>query len=221
VIQSGLTTYTVSRGPTTPDGVRQIRLLHPEVHFGDLEASIPELDPALSFTSVTVPNPHLIALVGKYLESDLVAMGEILAPRRGPNLSFLLSVAHDDIFVRTFERGAGLTASCGSGMVAARAAYSRLGHAGQDEPVTIHNAGGVATASLRDWRPILQGNATYVYRADIGPAAPLPPAVELEAFDDESSSYSKLEYHNERWLDNHHIDTPSVVRAAASEPTRG
>jgi diaminopimelate epimerase len=221
VIQSGLTTYTVSRGPTTPDGVRQIRLLHPDVHFGDLEASIPELDPALSFTSVTVPNPHLIALVGKYLESDLVAMGEILAPRRGSNLSFLLPVAHDDIFVRTFERGAGLTASCGSGMVAARAAYSRLGHAGQDEPVTIHNAGGVATASLRDWRPILQGNATYVYRADIDPAAPLPPAIELEAFDDESSSYSKLEYHNERWLDNHHIDTPSVVRAAASEPTRG
>jgi len=226
VIQSGQTQYTVSRGPATPEGVRQIRLEHPAVDFQDIEAPIRELDPALAFTAVTVPNPHLIALTEKFDESALIVMGEKLAQHRGPNLSFLLPVAQDEIFVRTFERGAGLTASCGSGMVAARAVYSRLGRAAQDQPVIIHNAGGVAEVSLRDWRPLLLGNATYVYRADIDPAAPLPPTIDREAFDEESSSYSNLEYHNELWLDTHYIEIPSrvragAVRAAATEPARG
>jgi diaminopimelate epimerase len=212
VIRSGSTEYTVSRGETTPEGVSQIRLEHPRVSFGPIEAAIPDLDPALTFTSVTVPNPHLIALTDKYVESGLVAMGETIARRRdlwpaGANLSVLLPVAQDEIFVRTFERGAGLTASCGSGMVAARAVYSRLGHAGPDQPVIIHNAGGVAAVSLRDWHPILQGNATYLYRADVDPAAPLPPAVARERFDEESRAYSFFDGQNGQWLSTHHIET--------------
>ncbi len=208
VIMSGSTSYTVSRGQTTTDGVHQIRLEHPEVEFQYIERPIPELDPALTFTSVTVPNPHLIALVDKYVESCLVAMGETVAARHdlfpdGANLSVFLPVSQDDVFVRTFERGAGLTASCGSGMAAARAAYSRLGQADQDQPVTIHNSGGVATVSLRDWHPVLQGNATYIYRADIDPAAPLPPAVEVEQFAGEAAAYASLEAQNLRWLDTH------------------
>jgi diaminopimelate epimerase len=208
VIQSGSTRYTVSRGPVTPEGVQQIRLEHPRVTFEDMDVS--DLDHAVSFTALTVPNPHLITLVDKYVEADLVAMGETLARRHGPNLSFLLPVEQDEVFVRTFERGAGLTPSCGSGMVAARAAYSRLGRAPQDQPVTIHNAGGAATVSLRDWRPVLQGNATHVYRAEIDPAAPLPPAVEVEVFAEEAAAYSAFDAHNERWLDTHHIETPSA-----------
>src|SRR5581483_8681083 len=171
----GSTSYTVGRGPVTPEGVRQIRLEHPRVDFQATHTTVPDLDQAVSFTALTVPNPHLITLVDKYVEADLVAMGEILARRHGPNLSFLLPIAQDDIFVRTFERGAGLTPSCGSGMVAARAAYSRLGRA--------------ATVSLRDWRPVLQGNATYVYRAEVSPAAPLPPSVEVAAFAEEAAAY--------------------------------
>jgi diaminopimelate epimerase len=212
VIRSGSTEYTVSRGETTPEGVRQIRLKHPRVDFQAIDEAIPELDPALTFTAVTVPNPHLIALTDKYVESGLIAMGETIARRRdlwpaGANLSVLLPVAQNEIFVRTFERGAGLTASCGSGMVAARAVYSRLGHADPDQPVIIHNAGGVAAVSLRDWHPILQGNATYLYRADVDPATPLPPAVARETLDEESRAYSQFEYQNEQWLNTHHIET--------------
>lgn len=203
VIQSGQTRYTVSRGRTSPEGVRRIRLEHPRVEFQEVDAPVQDLDPARTFTALTVPNPHLITLVSKYVEADLVTMGETLALRRGPNLSFLLPVAPDDVFVRTYERGAGLTASCGSGMVAARAAWSRLGHAPQDLPVTIHNAGGVAAVSLRDWRPVLEGNATYMYRAEIDPALPLPPAVEVEDFTAETAAYSAFDDQNVRWLDIH------------------
>ena len=93
----------------------------------------------------------------------------------GANLSVLLPLASDEVFVRTFERGAGLTASCGSGMVAARAVYSRIGRADPERDILIRNAGGMATASLRvrdgQWFPVLEGNATFVYRADVDPAA--------------------------------------------------
>ena len=140
-IRSGTRDYTVRRGATTPEGVRQVRLEHPAVDFDPevpvvaghspaVQARLPELDPALAFTAVTIPNPHLVAVVDKYVESDLVAMGEQVAARRelfpaGANLSVLLPLAPAEVFVRTFERGAGLTASCGSGMAAARAVYSR------------------------------------------------------------------------------------------------
>jgi len=208
MVQSGAMSYTVSEGPVTPEGVRQIRLEHPRVEFGSLGARITELDPALTFSAVSVPNPHLIAFPDRYAESALVAMGQIIASRRdlfpaGANLSVLLPVDPGEIFVRTYERGAGLTASCGSGMVAARAVYSRLGHVPQDKPVTIHNSGGVAEVTLHDWRPILQGNATYVYRADVGPSG-RPSAVEY--FEDEARAYDALERQNQQWLKSAGID---------------
>jgi diaminopimelate epimerase len=199
-IRSGPAEYTVHRGATTPEGVRQIRLEHPRVSFGEIEQKIPDLNPALTFTVVTVPNPHLIALTDRYDERELVSMGEKVPHL---NLSVLIPVAGTEIFVRTFERGAGLTASCGSGMVASRAAYSRVTSIAPDTPVIIHNAGGAATTWLNDWRPVLEGNATYVYRAELDPLAPLPPAVPAEHFPDESRAYSSFEHLNNLWLTTH------------------
>jgi len=200
VIQSGSTSYTAGRGPVTPEGVQQIRLEHPRVGFQATRTTVEDLDPAVSFTALTVPNPHLITLVDKYVEADLVAMGEILARRHGPNLSFLLPMTQDDIFVRTFERGAGLTASCGSGMAAARAVYSRVGHADPDRDVLIRNAGGMATASLRvrdgRWFPVLHGNATFVYRADIDPEQVARAAADREPYPDEIRAYATLDEQN-------------------------
>jgi len=191
VIRSGHAQYTVLRGATTREGVRQISLEHPAADFGPQSpvvrgrnpltaARLPELDPALSFTAVTTGNPHLVAVVDKYVESDLIAMGERVAARpdvfpAGANLSVLLPLAPAEVFVRTFERGAGLTASCGSGMAASRAVYSRVGRIAPEHEVIVRNAGGMATVSLKvrqgRWHPVLAGNATFVYRAEVDPAA--------------------------------------------------
>jgi diaminopimelate epimerase len=213
VIRSGQRECTVRRAPGAA-GVRRVTLEHPPVDFGRPVVAgpppggpgfrLPDLDPDLEFTSVTIPNPHLVAVVAKYVESDLVAMGERIAARpgrfpAGANLSVLLPIAADEVFVRTFERGAGLTASCGSGMAAARAVYSRLGLAAPERGVLIRNAGGMAEVSLavRDgqWCPVLTGNATFVYRADVDPAAPGSAPV-LERFPEEARAYSALEQQN-------------------------
>src|SRR5579872_1610893 len=215
-IRSGSREYTVRRGATTPEGVRQVRLEHPAVDFEPdhpvvqnhnpaVQTRLPELDPALTFTAVTIPNPHLVAVVDKYVESDLVAMGERVAARRelfpaGANLSVLLPLTAEEVFVRTFERGAGLTASCGSGMAAARAVYSRVGHADPGRDVLIRNAGGMATASLRvrdgQWFPVLQGNATFVYRADVDPEQVARAAADREPYPDEIRAYAALDEQN-------------------------
>src|SRR5215813_10856666 len=170
VIRSGTAEYTVRRGATTPEGVRQISLEQPAVDFTPRTpvvagrnpltgARLPELDPALEFTAVTIPNPHLIALVDKYVESDLIAMGERVAGRpdvfpAGANLSVLLPLEPAEVFVRTFERGAGLTASCGSGMAAARAVYSRVTPVDPARRVTVRNARSRSALSVNicQWR---------------------------------------------------------------------
>ncbi len=214
VIRSGQAEYTVRRGATTGEGVRQISLEHPAVDFTPpspvvagrnplTQARLPELDPALEFTAVTIPNPHLVALVDKYVESDLIAMGERVASRpdvfpAGANLSVLLPLEPAEIFVRTFERGAGLTASCGSGMAASRAVYSRVTRVDPECRVTVRNAGGMATVSLTvhgdRWHPVLEGNATFVYRAEVDPAALAADAV--EPCDDEVRAYAILDERN-------------------------
>ena len=158
VIRSGGAQYTVRRAATTGEGVRQISLEHPAVDFAPrtpvvagrnplTEARLPGLDPALEFTAVTTGNPHLVAVIDKYVESDLIAMGERVAARpdvfpAGANLSVLLPLEPAEVFVRTFERGAGLTASCGSGMAASRAVYSRTGRIDPERRVVVRNAGG-------------------------------------------------------------------------------
>jgi diaminopimelate epimerase len=234
-IRCGGRQYTVRRGatikttskpttkpasePTTETGVQQIALEHPAVDFSPAvpvvagrspldEAELTELDPALTFTAVTIPNPHLVALIDKYVESELIEMGERIAARpdvfpAGANLSVLLPFSPDEVFVRTFERGAGLTASCGSGMAASRAVYSRVGRIEPERPVLVRNAGGVAAVSLRvrddQWFPVLEGNATFVYRATVDPAALAQgrvTAAERVPYQDEIDAYAALDQRN-------------------------
>ena len=184
VIRSGGAQYTVRRAATTGEGVRQISLEHPAVDFAPrtpvvagrnpvTEARLPGLDPALEFTAVTTGNPHLVAVIDKYVESDLIAMGERVAASpdvfpAGANLSVLLPLEPAEVFVRTFERGAGLTASCGSGMAASRAVYSRTGRIDPERRVVVRNAGGwppsrywsARTSGIRFWRATPRSSTT-------------------------------------------------------------
>ncbi len=167
VIASGGRDYKVHRAPSTPEGVRQVLLELPPLSFDDAE-----LPAAFAgFTAVRVPNPHVISVVGEYSEPDLIELGKRADEdfSEGANVSFLRPLGDQEVFVRTFERGAGLTPSCGSGVVASRAAYSRVTGVDPGQRLVVRNAGGVAAALIRvradGWFPVLEGNATHVYRA--------------------------------------------------------
>jgi diaminopimelate epimerase len=170
VISSAGQQYTVRRVESTAEGVRQVLLELPPISFGP-----PPVGPFDGFTAVTVPNPHVVTIVDEYSEPDLIDAGKRAADwfPQGANVSFLLPLESgegEQAFVRTFERGAGLTPSCGSGVIASRAAYSRVTGLDPRQRVVVRNAGGVAAATIgvRDgrWYPVLEGNATVVYRAE-------------------------------------------------------
>ena len=207
VVASGGRDYTVHRAASTPEDVRQIVLELPPLNFDD--AALPS--PFGDFTAVGVPNPHVISVVDTYNEPDLIELGkradEVFAD--GANVSFLQSLDDGEVFVRTFERGAGLTPSCGSGVVASRAAYSKLTGLDPAQRVIVRNAGGVAAASIQvihdAWHPILEGNATVVYRAEVDPAG--GQAGPIEYADDENAAYAELDDRNIAHLREHGITT--------------
>jgi diaminopimelate epimerase len=207
VVASGGRDYTVRRAPSTTDGVRQVVLELPPLSFSD--AALPA--PFERFTAVAVPNPHVISVVGAYSEPDLIELGkraDEVFPA-GANVSFLQPLDDAEVFVRTFERGAGLTPSCGSGVVAARAAYSKLTGLDPAQRLIVRNAGGVAAASIqiRDgaWSPILEGNATVVYRAEVDVLGNQAGPVEYAT--DENAAYATLDERNTTRIKAHGIDT--------------
>jgi diaminopimelate epimerase len=230
VVASGGRDYTVHRAPSTADGVRQVVLELPPLNFDDAELPAP----FENFTAVSVPNPHVISVVDAYSESDLIELGKRAdeAFPEGANVSFLQVLSDSnpgaagasatsaaprapydlgapEVFVRTFERGAGLTPSCGSGVVASRAAYSKLTGLDPAQRLIVRNAGGVAAASIqvRDgaWYPILEGNATVVYHVDVTLAGDQAAPIEYAA--DENAAYVKLDERNTTYLKSRRIET--------------
>ncbi|HEX3958483.1 MAG TPA: hypothetical protein VHZ03_17950 [Trebonia sp.] len=207
VVSSGGREYTIRRGPSTPEGVRQVLLEMPEISFAPAPTG-----PFDGYTAVTVPNPHVIALVDDYCEADLIDAGKRAADwfPAGANVSFLLPLGRGgEIFVRTFERGAGLTPSCGSGVVASRAAYSRVTGRDPGQRVVVRNAGGVAAATIRvrdgGWYPVLEGNATVVYRTEADPSG--AQASELDYDAAENAAYTALDERNTASLKSAGVDT--------------
>ncbi|MFD1392610.1 diaminopimelate epimerase [Lacticaseibacillus jixianensis] len=145
---------------------------------------LPALDPALHFTAVAVPNPHLIAFVG---EADLAgeklgALGRRLnAPNpyfpEGVNVTFAAIEGPHTLFARTFERGVGFTNACGTGMAATSLAFV-LTHpeaAALDQVNTVYNPGGVVKTNVHgsgdDYWIELIGNATTTHLIAVPEAA--------------------------------------------------
>ncbi|RDE04798.1 diaminopimelate epimerase [Sphingomonas aracearum] len=137
-----------------------------------IERPVPELPGARAFTAVAMPNPHLVTFVEAVDEDELVRVGEACeaAPAWLPNranVSFV-EVRGPDLFVRTFERGVGLTDSCGSAMAASTFAAALTGHTAFGRELTVFNAGGrVLAEAAADGMVRLSGNATVEWAGEI------------------------------------------------------
>lgn len=126
-----------------------------------------------AFTAVAMPNPHLVSFVEHIDEAELVALGTICEaapfwlPNRA-NVSFVQVTAPTALFVRTFERGVGLTDSCGSAMAASTYAACLTERIAFDREVIVRNRGGMVRASAgTDAMVTLGGNATFEYRGSV------------------------------------------------------
>ncbi|MDT3725037.1 diaminopimelate epimerase [Streptomyces sp. DSM 41972] len=222
VVEQGPHSFTVRDRGRTSHGVRQVSVELPAVDFAPgepivaeagrhgtfVDRPLPAFHPSRHVTAVAVPNSHLITVIDAYDEAELVETGRRVAGSPdvfpiGANLSFVLPLSDDEVFIHTYERGAGLTPSCGSGVAASRATLSRLGLVDPERPVTVRNPGGVAHSWLQTvgdvWQPVLEGNATLVYDAELDPAVLLgdgPVSCEGAAHMAEISAFAELSREN-------------------------
>ncbi|SEN73666.1 diaminopimelate epimerase [Sphingomonas gellani] len=138
-----------------------------------VDSPVVPLDPERRFTAVAIPNPHLVHVTDRIDEAALVVLGERCeaAPDWLPNranVSFVEVRAPDTIFVRTFERGVGLTNSCGSAMAASTYTMGLTGRIPFGTPITVLNAGGLVRAeATSDAMVSLSGNATWEWAGSV------------------------------------------------------
>lgn len=148
-----------------------------------IDQAVPEFLPNLKFTSLAVPNPHLISFVSaeELASDDLGNLGKRLNAKNpyfpdGVNVSFAQILGKNKLFVRTYERGVGFTNACGTGMSATSLAFA-LTHPDQgqfDQEITVYNPGGMVKTNVHKtgetYKINLIGNATVTHHVDISEA---------------------------------------------------
>ncbi len=119
-------------------------------------------------TAVGVGNPHLVCLLGPGSAVELADLDLSVPPgfdhtvfRAGVNVEFVLPLSPDHIRMRVYERGVGETRSCGTGTVAAAAAFlAATGSAGSR--VTVDVPGGSVVVTFSTDGATLTGPAVLV-----------------------------------------------------------
>ncbi|MFI3259188.1 MAG: diaminopimelate epimerase [Rikenellaceae bacterium] len=164
-----------------------------------IDRAIEELHPTLRFTYLNLGNPHIIAKVDE-IDLDLLSkLGERVKElphifTRGVNVSLMMPIGEGEIFVATYERGVGLTASCGTAMTASSTTAALLGICKWGEAITVRNRGGfVKCICNRDesgeLRTQLIGNATYIESGVISSTLEI---VKQQSFDNEVEAWDKF-----------------------------
>lgn len=177
-LATGVTAFAVEISPVSFD--RHALPFDKLGHNRLIDTYVPELLPGLKFTSIAVPNPHLISFVGNRELSDEVlgGLGQRLNNPNpyftdGVNVNFAKILGENQLFVRTFERGVGFTNACGTGMSATSLAFA-LTHPKQakfDQAITVYNPGGMVKTIVHHqsgqyWIELV-GNATFTHQIDI------------------------------------------------------
>lgn len=149
----GLIATQLGKADVVTDGVR-------------VSANIGEFDA----TAVYVGNPHAVSFVddGQLAQLELASQPTWSPASRFPegvNLEFVEVRAPGRLTMRVHERGVGETMSCGTGVVAAAAAYRR--RSGYDGPVEVRVPGGDLTVEFDGDDATLTGPAVVIGRGEI------------------------------------------------------
>lgn len=129
------------------------------------------------FSAVSITNPHIVALVEDIDDTELTTIGveansnKDIFPQ-GVNVNFAKIIDENSIFVRTYERGVGLTPSCGTGMTASSIIASINDNSKLGKRLDIVNQGGMircmVNRNLQGHISVnFMGNATYIYKCTI------------------------------------------------------
>ncbi|MFX1574916.1 MAG: diaminopimelate epimerase [Promethearchaeota archaeon] len=130
--------------------------------------SIVILDKIFSFTAVSMGNPHAVIFIDQQLNDHKLNMygAAIESHERFPNktnVEFVKIISDNEIIVRVFERGVGITKSCGTGACASVVAGSILGVLKKNELITVHNDGGDLKITYTGKTVLMEGPIEKVF----------------------------------------------------------
>lgn len=122
------TIFTVDMGRPRLDW-RDIPLAYAVTDTREVALDPPVAGAPAHFSAVSMGNPHAVFFVGDAARIDLETLGPCierhpLFPERA-NVSFAQMLAEDDILLRVWERGTGITKACGSAACATLVAAVR------------------------------------------------------------------------------------------------
>jgi len=122
-------------------------------------------DPA----AVGMGNPHCVFFVDDAMAVDVAARGAALEKRplftQSTNVEFVQVRGEDDLRMRVWERGAGITLACGSGACASVVAAHRRGLT--DRQVRVEADGGWLHIHWRDDGVWMSGPTAHVFTATL------------------------------------------------------
>ncbi len=128
-----------------------------------LDLGYEDLPPAIA---VNMGNPHAVLIVDDADAIDLADIGPQLEhhpifPDRA-NIEFISRLGPDEIRMRVWERGSGITIACGTGACASAVAAARAGITGRQ--VKVHLDGGILNIHWRDDGGVtMTGPSSYVF----------------------------------------------------------
>lgn len=137
-----------------------------------INESLVVLDRIFEFTAVSMGNPHAIIFIKDLLNNEqLNKYGSLIeSNKRFPkktNVEFVQVISENKANLRVFERGAGITNSCGTGTCAAVVAGTILGLFSKNTPVTVHNDGGDLIITYNGKSVFMEGPAVKVFEGII------------------------------------------------------
>ncbi|RLA06400.1 MAG: diaminopimelate epimerase [Gammaproteobacteria bacterium] len=170
-IYPGVVTASVQ---VTPINIESCKVPMITNHKIFMDMKLDDISPDFKFSAIAVPNPHLISITdkidGKILEKIGKNVNNSAIFPQGINYSMVKIINPTTIFVATYERGVGITKSCGTAMSASSFIYSYLQQQKQKIKIIVKNNGGMVKCEVflsPKFEIILTGNATFYQKNTI------------------------------------------------------
>lgn len=126
---------------------------------------------AVVCTPVSVGNPHAVLFTEDISSAPLTTLGPKLERHEafpgGVNVEFVQVLSENELRMRVWERGSGITMACGTGACASVAAAVSKGFCHSDEPVLVRLDGGVLRIQIdASGRVTMTGPAETIYEGE-------------------------------------------------------
>ena len=122
-------------------------------------------------TVISMGNPHLVIFVDEMDQIDLASVGPLLEclplfPDR-TNVEFVQVLKPDEVRMRVWERGSGITQACGTGACATAVAAFLTGRAGRESIIIMDGGSLTIRWDIATRHVLMTGEATKVFDGKI------------------------------------------------------